>query len=179
MKTFILCCILILLTGCRTRIDWDYIYLKTPSKISALVRNNIHIISQTNDINNINTGVKIWERKEGDCDDVSIIIHELCNRAGIPSIVLVLHNIKNNMAHAYVFGSYNDECWMSDNACYKRTKSFAHSLYYEAEKLRWKPKDISIYYIKKIDKKYQLTPYDKNYNIYNLMNNISEENFNE
>lgn len=90
---------------------------RSPEEICKFVRKHIKYRKESQD--HWFMGAETWNRGHGDCEDLAVLIWELCSLNGFESNVVVSFsgNFKQSTGHAYVTGP----TWFSSNGEYQET----------------------------------------------------------
>lgn len=81
-------------------------------------------------------------RGYGDCEDIAILIQELCGRIGAESDVILFFASGREEGHAIVAGRWGDKFWMADNGDYKEAATFEMLAANVKQRLTWRDREV-------------------------------------
>ena len=94
----------------------------SPREICRLVEKNIRY--STEDADQWSAAGQTWARGRGDCEDMAILVQELCNISGMETKVhLYFPSTGRREGHAVLVGEWNGKTWFSSNGSYEEVKS--------------------------------------------------------
>lgn len=106
------------------RPDWADVAREydSPREICHLVERSIRY--STEDADQWRAAGITWERGKGDCEDMAIVIQELCKISGMETkLHLYFPSSGKKEGHAVLVGEWNGKIWFSSNGSYEEVKS--------------------------------------------------------
>jgi predicted transglutaminase-like cysteine proteinase len=85
----------------------------TPKEICAQVWRHVDFKKDQGD--EWPSGIDVWQRGYGDCEDFARAVVDLCAEKGIRAEILVFQPEKSQIAHAVAVGHWQGELWVSNN----------------------------------------------------------------
>lgn len=93
-----------------------------PREICRLVQKNVRYETEKTD--QWSPAMLTWERGRGDCEDIAVLIQELCRLNGISTKVhLYFPPSGKREGHAVLVGECGGKTWFSSNGSYEEVKS--------------------------------------------------------
>jgi transglutaminase-like putative cysteine protease len=116
---------------------------RTPKGLCNAIRDRVRYCPERNDY--WQHTEETWIRKQGDCEDYAIAVHDLCRYFGIDTEIYVLHATGADMAHAIVVGRWNGKIWFSSNGSYQECDNVSDVYRAAAAEMQWRRDAMEVY----------------------------------
>jgi predicted transglutaminase-like cysteine proteinase len=106
------------------RPEWEDVAQEyaSPREICRLVEKNVRYSTEKSD--QWRTAGETWANGRGDCEDMAILVQELCKISGMETKVhLYFPSSGRREGHAVLVGEWNGKVWFSSNGSYEEVKS--------------------------------------------------------